>query len=98
MHAWKDNRRPKNPANLLKTDGDFDIQSEPEEFQDLMKTLRIQSKPLKFLDCLAHWMHAWKYLELPCALDARLSAPLASLAALARSLRASCHVERLKPS
>ena len=77
--------------------GGLGNQSELEEFLDLMKALRIPNKAFKFIHRLAHWMHAWKYLELSCAQYARLSAPLASLAALARSLRASCHAERLKP-
>ena len=77
--------------------GGLDNQSELEEFLDIMRTLRIPNEPFTFLHRLAHWMHAWKDLELSCAQYARLSAPLASLAALARSLRASCHVERLKP-
>ena len=58
---------------------------------------RPANETFKFLHRLAHWMHAWKYLELPCAQYARLSTPLASLAALARSRRAACPVDRLKP-
>ena len=77
--------------------GGLDNQSELEEFLDIMTTLRTPNEPFKFIHRLAHKMQAWKYLELSCAQYARLSAPLASLAALARSLRASCHVERLKP-